>query len=700
MTLRTKIILLAVFFGSVPLMVTMGILLNFTNNVDKRTERGFAEQAGLVQDKIDRCLSVRYGDVQAFGVNTAAHVDLEKITAEQTRSLTEAMNQYITGYGCYALTVVVSPTGRIAAVNTIDKHGKPIASTGLIGRDVSGDAWFTKVKAGDFTTGKDRAGNPCLTGTAVGAPAKNAMVEEIYGKTGSPNWTMTFSAPIRDAGGRTVGYWHNCFGSGLVEEIVASTRDRLASGSGYASLEITVIDGQGRVLVDCDPVANQGVAIKKEAVLDLNLRERKVKLAVDAVESANPSGQGRALHARKQIDQIGGFARSVPVAGYVGSGLITLVREDATEVFANSKHLQRIMWTILGVAVAASIIGGWLMARSIAGPLLRIMTSLAGGSDQIAAAAREVSSASQSQAEGTSRSAAALEETSAALDEMGGQLRQTSQTTESASRLSGEAHKAAETGAKSVNDLRGAIIDIKSGADQTAKIVKTIDEIAFQTNLLALNAAVEAARAGDAGKGFAVVAEEVRNLAQRAGEAARNTAELIEASVKKANVGVALSEHATRIMSELAMSNRKVNDLIGEVAAAAKEQSIGVTELLKGAREVDAVTQQNAAHAEEHAAAAEQLSSQSEAIGDLVGALDTLVRGKGAAATGGRAPFSQVEAPAQRRRTVQGEVMATERRSTHAAKRAVAPSTADQARAAIPFDSEAAGGDGEVLSRF
>jgi len=280
---------------------------------------------------------------------------------------------------------------------------------------------------------------------------------------------------------------------------------------------------------------------------------------------------------------------------------------------------------IVGVALAVAL--GLLISRSINKVLKRIADALSSGGQQTSSAAGQVSAASQSLAEGTSEQAAAIEETSSSIEEMSSMTKQNAANAGEAKTLAGAARTGADRGAEAMARMSAAIDDIKKSADETSKIVKTIDEIAFQTNLLALNAAVEAARAGEAGKGFAVVAEEVRNLAQRSAEAAKDTANLIEGSVKKADAGVAISQEVAKALKEIAEGTRKVNDLVAEIAAASTEQAQGAEQINTAVSQMDKVTQSNAANAEESASAAEELSAQAEALSGMVQDLLALVGG-------------------------------------------------------------------------
>jgi methyl-accepting chemotaxis protein len=289
--------------------------------------------------------------------------------------------------------------------------------------------------------------------------------------------------------------------------------------------------------------------------------------------------------------------------------------------------------TLSILAVVIGALAAFVIIKGVTTALKRIINSLSSGAEQVSSASTQVSSASQSLAQGASEQASSLEESSSALEESAGMAKQNADNAQSANQLSIQAREAAEKGQTSMNEMTSAVTDINQSSDQISKIIKVIEEIAFQTNLLALNAAVEAARAGDAGKGFAVVAEEVRNLAKRSADAAKDTNELIGDSVEKAKNGQKIAEESSQALEEIVTNVKKVVDLVGEIAAASQEQAQGIEQINTAVGQMDQVTQQNASNAEESASASEELSAQSQNLQTMVMDLSRIVGGSAADTT-------------------------------------------------------------------
>ncbi len=297
-----------------------------------------------------------------------------------------------------------------------------------------------------------------------------------------------------------------------------------------------------------------------------------------------------------------------------------------------SINKMRMLFIILGIVMMVfSLVAAVLVSLRVVKPINHAILGLTESSKQVSAAAGQLSSASQSLAEGASRQSAGIEETSSSLEEMSSMTKQNADNSNQANIMMGETSRIVGEANQSMVELTGSMKEISAASEETAKIIKTIDEIAFQTNLLALNAAVEAARAGEAGAGFAVVADEVRNLAMRAADAAKNTETLIAETVKKIKNGSDIVTKSNDAFAKVADGAKKVGGLIGEIAAASQEQAQGVQQISKAVMEMDKVVQQNAANAEESASAAEEMSAQSEQMKGYVGELVELVGGKSGA---------------------------------------------------------------------
>jgi methyl-accepting chemotaxis protein len=286
----------------------------------------------------------------------------------------------------------------------------------------------------------------------------------------------------------------------------------------------------------------------------------------------------------------------------------------------------------IGLAVSLGgifILGviGWRISRSINASLRKSISGLLEGAVQVASASCQVSTASQQLADGAAQQAASIEETTASLEQISSMTKQNAENATQANKLMAEARHAVGKANQSMIELTESMGQISKSNLETQKIIKTIDEIAFQTNLLALNAAVEAARAGESGAGFAVVADEVRNLAMRAAEAAKNTADLIEETVKTVKAGSVLVAATNTEFNSVATTVSKSGELVSEIAAASNEQAQGIGQVNKAITELDKVVQSNSANAEESAASSEEMNAQAEQMKVCVSELESLVHG-------------------------------------------------------------------------
>src|SRR6056297_1205638 len=291
----------------------------------------------------------------------------------------------------------------------------------------------------------------------------------------------------------------------------------------------------------------------------------------------------------------------------------------------------RYIWILsvgLLIAVGGAILFGWVMSISINGALNSIIERLSSGAGQVNSSSNQLSGASQELAESASEQAASLQQTTSSLEEIAAQTKKTAGNAGEANLAMKETEPRVASGVDAMERMNTAMEEIKNSALETSKIIRTIDDIAFQTNLLALNAAVEAARAGEAGKGFAVVAEEVRSLAQRSAEAARNTSDLIARSQTTANSGVGMADQMSRHLEVIRESSARERELMAEIAASSSEQAAGIQKVNGATPRMDRIVQRNAADAEESAGASQELSAQAAESARELDALQAMVTGR------------------------------------------------------------------------
>jgi len=298
---------------------------------------------------------------------------------------------------------------------------------------------------------------------------------------------------------------------------------------------------------------------------------------------------------------------------------------------ANGEHFrafEKVVGILAGGGLLLLVILSAIVARSIPKPFAAVLRKLDEAAKANAASSSLISQSSATLADGASEQAASLEETSASLEQISSMAKRNAESAQRANDLTRQTRTAADAGTQNVEAMNHAMDAIKASSDGIAKIIKTIDEIAFQTNILALNAAVEAARAGEAGAGFAVVAEEVRALAQRSATAAKETADKIDDSVSKSHHGAEVCAKVAVGLKEIATKSREVDELVNEIANASSEQTKGIEHLNLAVGQMDKVVQASAARAEEGASVAQDLITQSSTLENSVLDLGNLVGGR------------------------------------------------------------------------
>jgi len=427
--------------------------------------------------------------------------------------------------------------------------------------------------------------------------------------------------------------------SKINEVIDLNNEIRVANFKAQATDDIVLFEG---ILKNFDEITNLINELKTVTVQDVNKQQ---------LDSARTSGadyknaMSMYLTAWKELNTIssqreGAANKVLEAAQATSEGGLNQTDSVAKEAVSSLASSTVIVIVGLLLAVIIGIILAFVVIRSITKPVTRIVNDLNQGSDQVASASEQLSSASQQLAEGSSEQASALEETSATLNESTSMIQQTTENTNQASILSRKTKDSAATGNSQMKEMMSSMREIKKSSDEISKIIKVIDDIAFQTNILSLNAAVEAARAGEAGAGFAVVAEEVRNLAQRSAQAAKDTASIIERNIQLSQNGVSVAEKVGVALGEINEHATKVNSLIDEINAASNEQAQGINQINTALAQMEQVTQGNAANAEESASASEELSAQAESMREIVGQLNKIVTGKDdlSAVSSGRKP--------------------------------------------------------------
>ncbi len=449
----------------------------------------------------------------------------------------------------------------------------------------------------------------------------------------------TTASGVKEAGG--IRYRVAALEAALGQTVIATARaDAKATETAMASVDTI----QAELLA----AAKRLEQFASDAATKDRCRQMQVAIAewqgsIDAIKGFAKAGS--AFEAAEAVDKGHPLAeKTATLAEAIDTAQGNVL--EATRATAASSYRWSWWFMIAVLAVAfASAAGGWWNVRDIRRTLGDVAVTLTDSVRQVLTAASQVSSSSQALSRGSTEQAASLEETSASMEEMASMTRRNAENANRAADLMGETERVVHDANAALQQLVGAMNGIQDSSGKIAKIIKTIDEIAFQTNILALNAAVEAARAGEAGMGFAVVADEVRNLAQRSAQAAKDTATLIEDANGRAKDGGAKLARVEASIGAITDGANKVKALVDEISVASRQQAQGIDQVTQAITQMEKVTQTTAATAEESAAASQELNTQAEHSTAAVARLEALV-GQGEAAPAARPPAAAPAAPA------------------------------------------------------
>ncbi|MEM1303799.1 MAG: methyl-accepting chemotaxis protein, partial [Planctomycetota bacterium] len=620
-TLSSKIVALCLAAALAPLVVVTAVTMNAVGKLSRDAANEYETIAVNVADSIDRNLFERYGDVQAFGLNTVVQDRSQWGRPGAETELVATLNRYVDTYDIYRFTLLVDLQGDVIAINTADAAGNPIASAPLYDRNFADEKWFRDAIDGNFYESEDGA----FTGTVLQDAYVDADVSQVYGDDGL---VIGFAAPVRDAGGDVIAVWKNYADFGLVEDIVYSTYERLRS-RGLPSAELTVLDSEGRIIVDCDPSKTGVDGVNRDMAIwgKFNLAEKGVEAAARVV--AGESGSiPSSFHARKKINQVAGFTPFTGALGFPGMPWNMMVRVPCDEAFAANRQLSATLYALLGLtALLAAGVSYWF-GRTLARPLRTMVegakriaegeadltqrvqvtaggeigelahsfnlfiervqrliaqvadnsSSLAGASEQlnstanklatgaegttaqsatVASAAEEMSINMGQVAESTGQMSENIRSVATSADQMNNTINEIARNAEESAKVADEAARLAEVSNAKIGGLGEA-------ADEIGKVIEVIQDIAEQTNLLALNATIEAARAGEAGKGFAVVATEVKELAKQTASATDDIRQRIEGIQGSTGEAVTAIQEITGVINS-------VNEVSRTIASAVEE---------------------------------------------------------------------------------------------------------------------------------
>ncbi len=672
-SLKAKIISLVVFACGLVTAAGLFAMNEFANNYQSRVTERASLDAKTLGDAIGAQFFERYGDIQAFALNPA-------VRELNTKVAPQLLQEYVNLYGIYDVILLVDKNGRFLATNKKDISGKDLDLEALKNFDYTKTQWFQSAIKGEWTEDKEKAYSGTFFESVHLDPVVKAAVGEARTATG-------FTTVVKNELGDVIGVLTNRANNKWFEVEFAAAYNAKKE-AGFADAEITLTDSKGFVISNLAPKNHDG-----KIVFDTDTEEFLFKQNMGELhEQAGPlllkkqSGAVRSFHKSTEGWDLVGFHHLDNPKWPKAIGWNIMVHMDWNDALAGVTDAKNYFYVFsvlaLFAAICFSIFFGMVMSKSVANST----EILAKNSAQVSEASSQIASQATELSESATEQAAALQETVAAVDEISAMVEKNADAANKSKEVSGQSREAAMKGRETVEQMMNAIGEINNSNDEISlqmsesnrqlsditKLIndigsktKVINEIVFQTKLLSFNASVEAARAGEYGKGFAVVAEEVGNLAQMSGNAAKEITEMLEQSVRqvetivddtktkverlmasskqKVEMGSVTAKQCNEALEEILSNVSSVDSLVSEIAAASAEQSTGIREISKAVGQMEEVTQQNSTVAQQSSVSAEKLNSQSTTLNGIVNELVAIVSGAGKAFKAGSEPVAEEE---------------------------------------------------------
>jgi Methyl-accepting chemotaxis protein (MCP) signalling domain len=612
--IKAKLLMMSLSIVSVFGLVTSWLYMRSVEGQKSSLMKVFSSSAAAVADSVMAQFYERYGDVQAFGRNTA-------FSGKDSALMVEVLNNYAVDYGIYDLMLFVDMKGNYVASNSKSPSGAAINTTGIARKNFKDEPWFKNVIEG--TTTNDPNG---LKGTYMENPHIDLLVKGAYGTDG---YGTIFSALVKNPRGEPIGVMSNHANLAWIEYDMLAQYKKLST-MGYAQSDIFLVNKDGLVISSIDPTSVTKPGEMTREFGAMLLKYNPLTSGDEGVKRALTGQSGDAL----LYDPLENRAHVYGYSPFVGKkwvpsvGWAVVVKSETDIVFAGVDAARLMFFEIGGLTFLLCIAASWIFSTVLSKRLSKIASGVTDAQQNVGMASSELAGSSQIVSSGATQAAASLEETVASLEELTSMVRLNSDNAAQASAIAAGSTKTAQDGENEVRSLIASMTEISASSQKIEDIINVIDDIAFQTNLLALNAAVEAARAGEQGRGFAVVAEAVRTLAQRSATAAKEISGLIRDNVSKISSGTKQADRSGIVLKEILTSVKKVADISNEIASASQEQSTGLSQISKAMNELDQATQRNAATSEEVAASSEAMSEQAIALSAVVNNLNHIIYGQ------------------------------------------------------------------------